>query len=311
MATHMIGPYQFIKFINMGTSGVVWECRNCQTNEPVACKAVDLRNIVNDSFWKHFKNELIVHSQIHHSAIAQVKDVLVDATHIYVMVEMCDGGDLGHFVQAHSGLSESQARHYFWRIMDAISYIHERGVAHRDIKLENILITSADEAKLTDFGLCKIQTIDSPMMTTRCGTLAYVAPEILKGGEEPYDGMKADIWSAGIVLYAMVANHLPWSEDESLPPETLMQETTRQILEGDIALPNVSWELQDLIGSMLIGDPEERPSASDVMQHPWMEAGAESDGQSTDPDPQLVQRVVSLIQDLERSREQFIRSQQA
>lgn len=307
MEVHVVGPYQFVKFITAGTSGYVWECRHCQTGEPVACKAVPLENILCDEFWQHFKNELIIHSRIRHSSIAQLKDVLLDSTYIYVMIEMCDGGDLNTYVESNGPLPEDQARHFFWRIMESILYIHNLGVAHRDIKLENILITRSGNVKLTDFGLCKQQDEGGKSLTA-CGTLIYAAPEVIK--QEPYDGMKADVWSAGIVLYAMIANHLPWVMDNSLPQDSLWAETVRQITEGDIQTPPGSWEVRDLIESMLTVDPDERPSAADVLQHPWMEGCADmGDGQSTDPDEQLVQRVQSIITELEAKRTEYLRSQ--
>ncbi|OHT03742.1 CAMK family protein kinase [Tritrichomonas foetus] len=296
-----IGPYQFVKFLSAGPSGRVFECHNINTGEAVSCKVIDIANIKSDDFFTHFKNELIIHSQIRHPGITQLKDVLVDKKNVYVILERCEGGDLNDLVLDEGGLPESRARHYFKHIMGAISYIHNLGIAHRDIKLENILVTSQDCAKLTDFGLCKQASTDSPMMKTTCGTLVYSAPEIIK--EEPYNGMIADIWSAGVVLYAMVSNHFPWVSDPNLPPDRMVAETARQITEGDIQLPNVTYELQDLIGCMLTVDPADRPTAEDILQHPWMEMDEDViEGAAVDPDQQLVQLVKGVIVDLEKRR---------
>ena len=298
MAAHFIGPYQFTRFIAMGTSGAVWECRHQQTGELVACKVVELNQLADQQFWQHLRNELIIHSQIRHSGITQLKDVLLDQGHLYVFIELCHGGDLGEVVAQSGGLPEDRARHYFRHIMNAVSYIHELGVAHRDIKLENILVTSDDEAKLTDFGLCKQQTDDAPMFTA-CGTIVYAAPEIIS--QKPYDGMKADVWSAGVLLYSMVSNHFPWVTDSALPAERQFADAVRQITEGDIVPPSGSWELQELIGSMLTVDPDERPSASDVLQHPWMGSDQEDGGGiAGDPDPRIVQLVKEVIGHLEK-----------
>lgn len=298
---YSIGPYQFVKFLSYGTSGTVFECQNITTEEHVACKVIDLENILNDEFYPHFKNELIIHSQIRHPGITQLKDVVVDQKNIYVILELCDGGDLNNLVMENNGLAENRARHYFRHIMGAISYIHNLGVAHRDIKLENILVSSNDCAKLTDFGLCKQVLSDSQKLLTTCGTLVYAAPEIIK--KEPYNGMLADIWSAGIVLYAMVSNHFPWVTDPNLPPERIIAETARQITEGDIAVPDGTYQFQDLVMSMLTVDPEERPTADDILQHPWMEMDQDyEDGESTDPDSQLIQLIQNIINDFEQTR---------
>ena len=299
---HSIGPYQFVKYLSVGTSGRVFECRNMTTGEVVACKVVDLQNIMNDDFFPHFKNELIIHSQIRHPGITQLKDVLLDQNNIYVVLELCDGGDLNDIVMDVGGLPEARARHYFRHIMGALSYIHNLGVAHRDIKLENILVSSQDYAKLTDFGLCKQANGNSPMLTT-CGTLVYAAPEIIN--EQPYNGMKADIWSAGIVLYAMICCHFPWSTQDDAPPDTVMHETVKQILEGQIEIPDdATFELQNLMTNMLNTDPDLRPTAEEILQHPWFEGQEEDiDPDSLIPDENVISLVSSLIQELKKRKE--------
>jgi serine/threonine protein kinase len=203
-------------------------------------------------------------------------------------------------------MTEDDARHFFYQIISAISYIHALHVAHRDIKLENILVTTGNRAKLSDFGLCKQTSGDTNMLTT-CGTLLYAAPEILR--EVPYNGMKADIWSAGVVLYAMVANHFPWVTEEDLPPEKLMQETARQILEGDIEMPEgISYELQNMLSNMLDTNPDNRPTAKELLEHPWFE-GQEGDSVnvSAEPDQDLVDQVESLIENLDARKADSLR----
>ena len=298
-----IGAYKFDRFISSGTFGDVWECKHITTGTSVACKIVGLENLQNPEFLPHFKNELIIHSQICHPSITQLIDVLMDKEKIYVFVELCEGGDLNDVVTEAGGLSEDEARNYFRQIMGAVSFIHMQNVAHRDIKLENILITRDGCAKLTDFGLCKQQTSGSLLMTT-CGTLAYAAPEIIE--EEPYDGMKADIWSAGVCLYAMVANQFPWTTDEDLPPERLVHETARQIINGEVTLPDgISLELQNLLTHMLNIDPDERPSAMDVMQHPWMEMADDENDMGNEPDMNLISLVKSVITQLDKMAQEL------
>lgn len=296
-----VGPYQLTRFLSSGTLSGVWECRHITTGDMLACKVVDNKNVRQPDFLRHFKNELIIHSQIRHPAIAKLIDVLVDADKVYVFLELCEGGDLNDVVMSAGCLPEPVARRYFGFLMSALSYVHALGVAHRDVKLENILVTE-ECAKLTDFGLCKPQQEGNLLLTT-CGTLVYAAPEIIR--EVPYDGMRADIWSAGIVLYAMVAGHFPWASDEDLEPEQMVQQTARQIVNGEISLPDdMSFELQILLSNMLNVDPECRPTADDILQHPWME-GATVDCESgiAEPDMNLVNLVKSLIVKFESEAE--------
>lgn len=296
---NQIGAYRFIRSIGSGAFGGVWECRHITTGESLACKVIDLDNLKSPDFFPHFKNELIIHSQIRHPGITQLVDVMLDTDNVYIFLELCDGGDLNDVVMEAGGLSEEQACHFFRQIMGAISYIHSLGIAHRDIKLENILVTRDGCAKLTDFGLCKHQESGNKL-NTGCGTLVYAAPEIIKG--QPYDGMKSDIWSVGIVLYAMVANHFPWADGDDLPPERLAHETAAQIINGEIALPEgISYELENLLSNMLNTDPNERPAATDILQHPWMEMdGVEFDPGVMEPDMNVVNLVRSLIEQLEQ-----------
>lgn len=296
-----IGPYEPHRFLGSGSFSGVWECQHMTTGESVACKVVDINTAISEQVYYHFRNELLIHSKIHHSSITQLKDIIIDNDNIYIFIELCDGGDLNDIVQDMGGLTEDEAKHYFHQIIDALSYIHKMGVAHRDVKLENILITADDDAKLTDFGLCKQQRGNDPMMTT-CGTLVYAAPEIIR--EEPYNGMKADIWSAGIVLYAMIAAHFPWIVPDDLPPDILMKETAKQIASGDISLPDgISYELQNLLGNMLNVDPEERPTAEEILQHPWFADLNDPEEYDEKPNNDIINLVENLLHDLDARRE--------
>lgn len=184
-------------------------------------------------------------------------------------------GNLEQLIQKEGGISEEKAAMYFKQIMEAVKYIHDLGVAHRDITLKNILLSSDGYAKLSDFGLCKRQEENSYLSTT-CGTFVYVPPEILT--QQKYDGFKADIWSAGICLYAMTSNHLPWMIDEDIPADRVWEETQRQICSGEITFDdNQSELLRDLLTQMLCVDPEFRIEAEECLCHPWVSYAEEYD----------------------------------
>jgi serine/threonine protein kinase len=263
-----VGAYQFIRFLGSGGVGQVCEVKHTMTGELFACKILEMSQMMIDDFFRHFKAGVLIHTQIEHPGIIQIRDILVDQNRVYLVMELCDGGNLNDLVMKSDGLSEADARRYMRSVIEALSYIHELGVAHRDIKLENILVTSDGQAKLSDFDLSKLSP-ESELMATRCGTFFYTAPEVLRG--DRYNGVLADIWSAGIVLYTMVTNHFPWIVPIDSNSEDFVTDITRQILEGDITPPSGSWELQELIGAMLNPNAEERPSALEVLQSPWME----------------------------------------
>ena len=114
--------------------------------------------------------------------------------------------------------------------------------------------------------------------------------------------MKADIWSAGVVLYAMVSGHFPWMTDTSLTPNKMVHETAKQIISGEIVLPDdLSFELENLLFNILNVDPNERPTAEDILQHPWMEAEDDDfDTINTEPDVGLVNMLNELCAEIEK-----------
>ena len=292
-----IGPYKLIEFIDSGSFANVYKCINENTNEMFACKVVNLNIRQNTKFLANFKNELAIHSQMAHPGIIQLHDVQIDDKYIYIILEYSCYGNLEQIVQMNGGIPENEAMIYFKQVMEAIRYVHNLGVAHRDITLKNILISQNGNAKLSDFGLCKVQPENS-YLTTTCGTFVYVPPEILQ--QQQYDGMKADIWSAGICLYAMTCNHLPWLVDESVPPEKVWDETKKQICSGEISFDDRQSDLlRDLISQMLSVEPEYRPDAEEVLQHPWLAPLAAYEQPELPPPNQgLIDLVSTLLENL-------------
>lgn len=295
-----VGDYVFTDYLGSGSSGDVCLCHNSVTGELLAGKRVDLDCMVQDDFFRHFSNELRIHSKLRHPCIAELKDIVVDSQYVYVIMEYIDGGDLNAEVQEHGGLDEEQAKVYFCQIMSAIAHLHRSSIAHRDIKLENILITSDGRAKLSDFGLSRMQSIDGVMQTV-CGTLVYTAPEIIGEGGH---GVEVDIWSAGVLLYAMLACHFPWTLDGNLPDEQLFYETSRQIIDGYFEFPeNFGLEVQDLIQKMMSVDPRERPTCCEILAHDWLAGYEEITSECDEVNTDLIELVEDTIEILQERRQ--------
>jgi serine/threonine protein kinase len=294
----VIGPYHFLSLIGQGSFGHVWKCVHQFSGVEFACKVVNLQVIREDRrTFDNFVNEMRANSQISHPGIVRLFDVQCDGQNIFLFLELCPGGPLEDLVRGSNGLTEPQAQIYFRQLMQAIQYIHSQSFVHRDVTLKNILIATDGSAKLTDFGLCKRRAL-SELCTTMCGTFVYVAPEMLQC--EKYDAFKVDIWSAGICLYSMVTNHLPWLVDDATPADQIWNRTAEQICNGNIVYEEtMSDELKDLLSLMLTVNADERPSATDVLAHPWVQAGGE-EAVGADPDPNLVSLVESLIQSITR-----------
>lgn len=160
-------------------------------------------------------------------------------------------------------LREPEARHLFQQLIAAIGYCHWHMVTHRDLKPENLLLDDSGAIKVTDFGLSNIMR-EGRFMNTFCGTPNYAAPEI--AAHKSYAGQEVDVWSCGVILYAMVCGFLPFDPGNTNNLTLVMQRT----LSGHYQIPaHVSSQLQDLIRKILVVDPLKRMTIEEIAQHPW------------------------------------------
>ena len=185
---------------------------------------------------------------------------------VFMVVEYVRGGEL--FAKVAKGkMKEGVARKYFQQLISAVDFCHSRGVTHRDLKPENLLLDENEDLKVSDFGLSALpdQRRSDGMLLTPCGTPAYVAPEVLK--KIGYDGSKADIWSCGVILFALLCGYLPFQG------ENVMRIYSKSF-KADYALPEwISPGAKNLISNLLVVDPEKRFSIPDIMKDPWFQIG--------------------------------------
>lgn len=166
------------------------------------------------------------------------------------------------YVRKRRRLKETLAKYLFLQIIDGLRYMHSKNILHRDVKLDNILLDETGKVKICDFGVSRF-VIPDQKMTEQCGTPAYIAPEILRG--EGYTGFGVDVWSAGVVLYAMLYGSVPFKGNG-------IQEMHPYILSGEYTLGDEASEsAKDLIRKILNIDPSERYTISDILSHEWMQ----------------------------------------
>lgn len=178
----------------------------------------------------------------------------------YLILEYVDQGDLFTFINSQGRLSEEVSLFFFRQIISAISYCHSFNICHRDLKPENILITADLQIKIADFGMAALHQTDTHRLATACGSPHYAAPELLKN--KHYRGDRADTWSLGVILYAMLSATLPFDD----PDLRVMMSRTKK---GQYEMPRgLSPEAEDLIRRMLQVNPDRRITLQDVWRHP-------------------------------------------
>ncbi len=170
-------------------------------------------------------------------------------------MEFSAGGELFDYIVKHQRLSEKQACKFYQELISGIEYLHKSGVCHRDLKPENLLLDYDKTLKIVDFGLSNMYERGETLKTA-CGSPCYAAPEMIAG--KRYNGLQTDIWSSGVVLYAMICGYLPFED-----PKT--SQLYKKILSADYQIPKfVSNEGRDMLTKILNTDPEERATIATI-----------------------------------------------
>jgi BR serine/threonine kinase len=253
---HAIG-----KLLGRGACAEVYLVVSHQTGARLACKCIKKSSVATTQGNNRLISEIIALKSLSHANIVGLHSVMENDSYYFVLMDYCEGGTLEHQISVKKSLSESLCRDLFIQIMSGISYCHSRHIAHRDLKPSNILITTFPNVKISDFGLAGL-TNGAGLMSTLCGTVAFLAPEVFSG---PYDGFAADVWSAGIVLYSMLTGRIPWRCRNQ-------QELLREAKAGPGDIPLASPQCNDLLKKMINPEAGKRPTASSVLEHPWMKA---------------------------------------
>ncbi|KAK5977426.1 Non-specific serine/threonine protein kinase, partial [Trichostrongylus colubriformis] len=230
------------------------------TGLKVAIKIIDKKAIGDDL--PRVTTELDALKTLSHQNICRLYQFIETEEKFFIIMEYCSGGEMFDYIVRKERLEESEARHFFRQLVQAMAYVHSMGYAHRDLKPENLLLTEDLHLKVIDFGLCAKPCSLSRPLDTCCGSPAYAAPELIAG--KAYLGNEADIWSMGVLLYALLCGSLPF-EDES------MQLLYRKISRGHYPEPEwLSPSSRALLRSMLQVNPQYRITVKQLLDHPWI-----------------------------------------
>ncbi|XP_032873763.1 maternal embryonic leucine zipper kinase [Amblyraja radiata] len=257
----LLKHYELQETIGAGGFAKVKLACHMLTREKVAVKIMDKESLGEDL--PRVQTEIEAMKNLSHQHICRLYHVIETANKIFIIMEYCPGGELFDYIIAKDHLSEEEARIFFRQIVSAIAYVHSQGYAHRDLKPENLLIDEDHNLKLIDFGLCaKPKGGLNYQLTTCCGSPAYAAPELIQG--KAYIGSEADIWSMGVLLYALLCGFLPFDDDN-------MMILYRKILRGKFNIPKwLSPTSVLILNQMLQVDPKKRITVKHLLNHPWL-----------------------------------------
>ncbi|KAI6182839.1 5'-AMP-activated protein kinase catalytic subunit alpha-2 [Aphelenchoides bicaudatus] len=255
-----IGHYILRETLGVGTFGKVKVGIHELTGYKVAIKILNRNKIKSLDVVGKIRREIQNLSLFKHPHIIRLYQVISTPTEIFMIMEHVSGGELFEYIVKHGRLKSDEARNFFQQIISGVDYCHRHMVVHRDLKPENLLLDDKNRVKIADFGLSNIM-IDGDFLRTSCGSPNYAAPEVISG--KLYAGPEVDVWSAGVILYALLCGTLPF-DDEHMPS------LFRKIKSGIFPIPDyLDKPVVNLLLHMLQVDPLKRATIKDVINHDW------------------------------------------
>ena len=256
-----IGPYMLRGTIGEGAFSIVKLAFDSVNKLYYACKIVPKSRLSSNSLEKRFEEEIRINQQLHHPGLVSLIDIIQDEQNYYVVMEFCPNGELFQYIVDRGRLLEDEAKPKIKMILESVKYIHQLGITHRDLKPENILLDQYGQPKISDFGLSRFVGPDN-LVSTPCGSPCYASPECISGSA--YNGITSDVWSCGVVLFAMVTGQLPWTKRNQ-------QQLFEQIRSGEYTIPSfLSQQCSSIIKGLMTVDITKRLTIDDALNHPWL-----------------------------------------
>ena len=258
-----VGQYSLLYTLGVGSTGKVKLAEHRGTHKQYAMK------IIKKSIFEHHpdlqdktRREIALMRLMEHPHILKIIEILESQKHLYLVLEFASHGELFDYLASRGSLPIPDAMRLFRQIIYGLDYLHANSICHRDLKLENILLDEFNNVKIADFGFAK--WMRSNVAETSCGSPHYAAPEVIKG--TPYDGRKSDIWSSGVILYALLTGRLPFEEQS-------LRLLASKIRGGVFRMPDLPDPVKDLLSKLLTVDPAARISLERIKRHPAVREG--------------------------------------
>ncbi|KAL4285300.1 hypothetical protein GQ457_16G029400 [Hibiscus cannabinus] len=261
----LLGKYQLGRLLGHGSFAKVHEASLIDdSSSVVAIKIIDKTKTVDAAMEPRIISEVSAMRRLQqHPNILKIHEVMATRTKIYLVMEFASGGELFGKLLRRGKLTETTARKYFTQLVSALHFCHQNGVAHRDLKPQNLLLDQNGILKVSDFGLSALpEHLNNGLLHTACGTPAYAAPEVVRG--KGYDGPKADAWSCGVILFVLLAGKLPFDDSNLVG-------MYKKIHRRKFEFPSwISKPLKSIIRQLLDPNPETRMSLVKLMETPWL-----------------------------------------
>ena len=255
-----IGQFILGEKLGQGTFGIVVLATHQLTKEKVAVKILEKEKIIQEADKTRIEREIKILKNLRHNNIVHLYDIKETPSSLYIIMEYVQGKELFDYIVSKRRLSEIEACNFYQQIISGIEYLGKIRVVHRDLKPENLLLDKEKNIKIVDFGLSNIYP-NNELLKTACGSPCYAAPEMING--ELYKGLGADIWSSGIVLYAMLCGYLPFEDEDN-------EKLYKKITSGKFEIPKfLSENCKDILRKILNTDPEKRFTIKQIKKHPW------------------------------------------
>ncbi|KAM5236086.1 serine/threonine-protein kinase BRSK1 [Ctenodactylus gundi] len=270
-----VGPYRLEKTLGKGQTGLVKLGVHCITGQKVAIKIVN-REKLSESVLMKVEREIAILKLIEHPHVLKLHDVYENKKYLYLVLEHVSGGELFDYLVKKGRLTPKEARKFFRQIVSALDFCHSYSICHRDLKPENLLLDEKNNIRIADFGMASLQVGDS-LLETSCGSPHYACPEVIKG--EKYDGRRADMWSCGVILFALLVGALPFDDDN-------LRQLLEKVKRGVFHMPHfIPPDCQSLLRGMIEVEPEKRLSLEQIQKHPWYLGGKHEPDPCLEPAP--------------------------
>ncbi|EIW69671.1 hypothetical protein TREMEDRAFT_30370 [Tremella mesenterica DSM 1558] len=267
----VIGPWNIGRTIGKGACGTVKIAKHQRTGVYAAVKIIqktkvtskgqpEMSSTATDQPVLGIEREIVIMKLLEHPNVMGLYDVWETSKELFLILEYVEGGELFDYLVSKGRLHPDEASHYFQQIISAVDYCHRFNICHRDLKPENILLDANRNVKIADFGMAALE-YKGKMLETSCGSPHYASPEIVSGHQ--YHGAASDIWSCGIILFALLTGRLPF-DDENI------RILLGKVKNGRYSLPeDMVSDAKNLIVRMLVTEPERRISMRDIINHPF------------------------------------------